>query len=365
MSLRINKADARRVLVEEAERVAKKQAPAAWVRHIEKISEACEIAETRTHIAFLGTVLLAKAVDLNADAFAIKAGAGTPGAFSARSLGHGVLVPNAAPLGIHLGVTGREPLNNQPYFRHDRVARDMIVHEGATKIVGILCDVLEKLDEVKTEDEARSALRAFIQVRRSYRPVYPDADLGPLGLTSDGFIEETVAFVHDKSEGGKRAQSVAAGLTDTMAGPDRVVAGRINDPDRNMPGDVGIVSQSDDGWEVVFEVRDKPVKLSDVQIFAEKSIAAGVKRAAVVAVSKTQKPIEVGPAITFAAQHGLQLRVIVGLEEFAREWTFWAGGESAERLKEIHQRIYARLVESEVAMDSALEWLALGKRNEE
>lgn len=361
MSLRINKGDAKQVLLEESEKALDQQAPADWVQRVERLSEACEASGIKTHIAYLGTVFLAKAVDLSADAFSIKAGAGTPGAFSARSLGHGVLVPNAALLGIDLGVTGREPLNNQPYFRHDRVSRDMVVHGGATESVGILCDVLAKLDAVKSEAEARSALRAFIQVRRAYRPIYPEADLGPLGLTSDGFVDETVAFVHDKSEGGKRAQAVAAGLTDIVVGPDRVVAGRINDPDRNMPGDVGIASRSEGDWEAVFEIRDKPVTSSDVQIFAEKSVAAGVKRAAVIAVSKTQKPIEAKSAITFAAQHGVQLRVIVGLEEFVREWTFWASGESAETLDATHGRIYARLIDSEVAVDTVQEWLAMGK----
>jgi hypothetical protein len=42
---------------------------------------------------------------------------GNDNAFSARALAENVLVPLSAELGISLGVTGRQPLNNQPYFR--------------------------------------------------------------------------------------------------------------------------------------------------------------------------------------------------------------------------------------------------------
>src|SRR5262249_29555100 len=94
-----------------------------WKTRVKLLAAACEGA-AKTHIAFLGTAFLAKAVDLTVDAFAVKNTATDPtkqaGAYSARSLAHGVLVPFAAEFGIDLGVTGREPLNNQPYFRMNR-----------------------------------------------------------------------------------------------------------------------------------------------------------------------------------------------------------------------------------------------------
>ena len=37
-------------------------------------------------------------------------------------------MPVAAELGISLGVTGREPLNNQPYFRMTRLGDETPVH---------------------------------------------------------------------------------------------------------------------------------------------------------------------------------------------------------------------------------------------
>ena len=93
----------------------------------------------------------------------------------------------------------------------------------------------------------------------------------------------------DNSEGGKRAQAIVAGLLDVFAGTDRVESGRINDPSRKYPGDVCIKSAAEEGeWDKAFEVRDKPVAASDVQIFANKCIAMGVREAAVVMVSEHQ-----------------------------------------------------------------------------
>lgn len=40
-----------------------------------------------------------------------------------RSLAREVLVPASKRLQMNLGVTSREPLNNQPYFHNDVVAR--------------------------------------------------------------------------------------------------------------------------------------------------------------------------------------------------------------------------------------------------
>ena len=104
----------------------------AWAEKVERLSKLCEDGVSKTHVAFLGTEMLAKAVDARADLVAIKPklAPDNPNAYSARSLCHGVLVPLSAELGFSLGVTGREPLNNQPYFRMSRLGDDTPVHSG-------------------------------------------------------------------------------------------------------------------------------------------------------------------------------------------------------------------------------------------
>jgi hypothetical protein len=100
---------------------------------VEHLSQLCEQkGASKTHIAFLGTAMLAKAVDQQADLFAVKPehAQGNANAFSARSLAEKVLVPVAAEFGVSLGVTGREPLNNQPYFRMTRLDDGTPVRKG-------------------------------------------------------------------------------------------------------------------------------------------------------------------------------------------------------------------------------------------
>src|SRR4026209_1928989 len=173
--MRINKKTANAVLLQEAKLAEQGSIDPLWKSRFESFSKICDEA-TRTHIAFLGTALLAKAVDLRVDVWAVKAREGQ-NTYSARGLGHSVLVPNAPMLGINLGVTGREPLNNQPYFQLDRLSRQATVHGKAREALSSLCDILDEVEKLDSLEHARLALRAFIYVRRQWNPVYSTLDL--------------------------------------------------------------------------------------------------------------------------------------------------------------------------------------------
>src|SRR5580658_10419921 len=124
--MRIDKPRAAALFRAEAKQAATGKVDAAWTQKVEKLSQLCEEGVSKTHIAFLGTEMLAKAMDRRVDLFAIKPdhAPDNPNAFSARTLCHTVLVPLSAELGVSIGVTGREPLNNQPYFRMTRLGDD-------------------------------------------------------------------------------------------------------------------------------------------------------------------------------------------------------------------------------------------------
>lgn len=355
----INLKRATAILLEEASRAANEPVSAPWEANVTRLSEACERA-SRTHIAFLGTALLAKATDPAADAFGNKASDEHPGAYSARRLAHGVLVPNAPLLGINLGVTGREPLNNQPYFRVLRATPEQLlplVRGVNREPVEILSELLAELDRVTDPGEIRAALRAFIHVRRQYLPAYKTRPAIPGALT----LEQLVALVQDTvgedSEGGKRAQAVAAGMLDLFAGPERVETGRINDPSRHMPGDVGVRSVLHaPSWERIFEVRDKPVAESDLIFCARKAAEAGVTRAAMLAVAAGQKPIEPTAAREWAAAHGVALTVFWGWEEFIRQAVFWSQHPRDEAVAQADGFIRARLIEAEASPEAVEHW---------
>ena len=156
----IDQSRARMILYEEAAKAAAGHVDRRWMRPIEAISKLAEESNALTHIAFLGTAILAKCTAPQIDVFSVKVSSG-PNGYAARSLCQHVLATNAPELDIHLGVTGREPLNNQPYFRIDRLTREAPVRSTAQGVLNALCDLLDRLQDA-SEDEARAALRAFI-----------------------------------------------------------------------------------------------------------------------------------------------------------------------------------------------------------
>lgn len=356
----IDRERAKTVLLDEATEEAKGLAvDAGWQQDIEQLSDACD-SSSRTHIAMLGTALLAKATRLDVDALAVKEGAPTPGAYSARGLGHGVLVPQAPILGIHLGVTGREPLNNQPYLQVRRATlEDLLprIHSHAQTAVRLLVALLQRLDQVATEQEARMALRAFIRVRRQRQPHYPPATATEGRMPPPELLARIERLVAGDSEGGKRAQAVVAGLMDAVGNPSLVEVGRINDPDRHFAGDVGVLrAAADRQWERVFEVRDKAVSEGDVRLFAQKLIEASLPRGALLAVARNQTRLDTAETEEWAAHHGVQLLVFFSWQDVVEQVLFWGAPDPWVAAGSAFQSIRERLIEMEASEAAVALW---------
>ncbi len=354
--MRIDKDRAAALVREEA--AANGPVDKAWTAKIEKLSQLCEEGVSKTHIAFLGTVILAKAMNRRADLHAIKPehAPDNPNAFSARTLCHSVLVPLAAELGISLGVTGREPLNNQPYFRMTRLGDDTPVHPGGRAAFTFMVELVDELEKLKTEAGARAALRAFIAVRRRYQPRYLARE-GEVTVTPEQLAVAVKAFVRENSEGGRRAQAVAAGLMDVFAGVERVESGRINDPSRKYPGDVCVRSAADpEQWEKAIEVRDKPVAASDVQIFGKKCVGMHVREAAVVMVSDRQEKLNAEALAAWAAEFGIGLTLFHGWDTFIEQALFWADLPKPEGAGKAVGFIHERLVTVEASPAAVELW---------
>jgi len=334
MAIRPDKERAKRILLEEAEAAHSTPGPEKWEHMIEEISAVCETS-SKTHIAFLGTALLAKATDLRVDPRSVKAGSQMQGAYSARTFGHSTLVPLAPEIEVDLGVTGREPLNNQPYFRIDRATlEEMLPLVQDRRLVKTLDKILGEVEKIANEDEARAALRAFIKVRRKYAPVYPLLAAPVSGVRVPHLLSAIQDFVLRKSEGGRRAQAVVAGVLDAVFGVDRVHAGRINDPDRHIPGDVavsGIAGMG--GWDRVFEVRDKLVAHSDLILFASKAAQEGIPIAAVVAVAAGQQAVPVSEAKQWARSKGIELIVFLDWAAFVSQAVLWSPTNEEETIQ--------------------------------
>lgn len=356
--MRIDKDAASAVLRDEATKAEREPVDVGWQAKVEKLSQLCADGASKTHIAFLGTAMLAKSMNCKADLYAIKPtrAAGNQNAFSARTLCHDVLVPLSAELSISLAVTGREPLNNQPYFRMTRLGDDTPVHSGGRAAFNYMLELINELSRLDSESEAREALRAFIAVRRRYQPRYT-SHVGSVLVAPEKLSALIAEFVQQDSERGKRAQAVVAGLLDVFAGYGRVESGRINDPSRKYPGDVCIrMAEVPDAWDKAFEVRDKPVSLSDVLIFGKKCADMGVREAAVVMVSHKQLALEAQALSAWATRLGIGVTLFHGWSMIVDQVLFWAALPKPEAAILAAGRIEERLVAVEASPKAVAYW---------
>lgn len=333
----------------------------AWVVKVEHLSTLCELGGATTHIAFLVTSMLARAVSGTYDLYAVKpAHAGdNADAYSARTLSEKVVVPLAAELGVNIGVSGRQPLNNQPYFRMKRLDDGTPVSGRARPAFDYMLTLVAELSAA-TPIQAQAALGAFIAVRRRYQTVYTTND-GALSVTWATLPQAISLLVSENSEGGRRAQAAVAGLFDVFAGADRVESGRINDPSRHYPGDVA-VSAHDDGWEKAVEVRDKPVSDADVHIFARACLAKGVREAAVMLAHPNQARLDETSIAQWGANAGIGLTLFYGWRHFVDQVLFWASAPRTDGAAEAVERIEARLIGVEASPDAVSTWQRLTRR---
>lgn len=355
--LRIDTTMAARILREEASKAAADPGDPAWVAHIERLSQMCEDGDARTHLAYMGTALLAKSVDARSDLKhpKPKLTPDVPNSFSARSLAHGVLVPIAVDLGIHIGVTGKEPLNNQPYFRMTFVGDDTPVRGSGKPAFDFMVGLLDTLAPLN-ESQSRNALRAYISVRKRSHPIYRedgrDAHVSPQDLAL-----AISRFVGENSEGGKRAQACVAGLFDVVHGADRVDSGRINDPSRHYPGDVCVIQ---DGTTLkAVEVKDKPVAVADVQIFVRKAIRMDATDCAYVLVAQKQQRLDDERLAAWAGEHGIGLTLFYDWQALVAQALYWSPYPVSTAAKLAAIRIRERLVGVEANPTSVEQWTDL------
>lgn len=331
---------------------------ARWESKVEELSRLCEVGGSATHIAFLATAMLAKAVNESADLYAIKPAhsKGNPNAFSARSLCHGVVVPLASELGVHIGVNGREPLNNQPYFRMTSLGDGTPVHSRARPAFDYMVSLVDELQRYKS-GQARGALRAFIAVRRRYQTIYATSN-SAINVTWSTLAIAIQRLVSEDSEGGRRAQAVVAGMLDVFVGVERVESGRINDPSRHYPGDVAVRNIAG-GWDKAIEVRDKVVTETDVRIFGRACLSKGVREAAVMLAAPSQPRLDEVALVAWAADAGLGLTLFYGWPYFVDQVLFWSSAAKPQAVEVAVATIEARLMAVQASPASVLTWHAL------
>lgn len=321
---------------------------AAWVKKIEKLSELCEECNARTHIAFFCTALVAKATEPGVNVFWIKARS-HPDGFSATSLCADVVAPLAIEHDFSIGVTGSNPLNNQPYFRISNLsAENLPVATRAQKAFGYMLELIREVDKITDPKQVETVLRSFIKVRKNYVSRHEPLKAGDVHPIK---VQELIMkFVRQKSERGRRAQAVVAGIMDVVS-KGKVETGRVNDPSRRLSGDVQVFASEDRNKTQykAIEVRDKPVSFSDVKVYCNRCLEKGVTDIAVVMVHKDQKKLDRDKLNKWAKDKKLHLSLFYGWNDIVNQAFFWSQEPGFTAAKKALEAVHERLIEIEVS----------------
>ena len=118
-------------------------------------------------------------------------------------------------------------------------------------------------------------------------------------------------------------------------------------------------SDQPDVWEKAIEVRDKPVAISDVQIFGKKCIDMAVREAALVMVADRQTQLDEGALARWADGFGLGLTLFHGWDIFVDQVLFWSALPKPVAATRSLARIHERLVMVEATPNAIDRWRTL------
>jgi hypothetical protein len=328
--------------------------PTEWIERTRKVGQ----APSKTFVAMLGTALLAKATDRRIDPFSLKTRMHRT-AYSARSLCKDVLVPAAVQAGVHIGTTGREPLNNQPFFRHERVGPDMHVRASARPHLDFLCESLEAMRPLD-EQQAVPALAAFLRVRIAEDPRRAAPLLIERGVGVPELVEATSRFISSDPESGKRGQALVAACLDLVFEDVRTT--RVYDPSRRWPGDIVVLTA--EKISLAVEVKQRPASSTELLQFAGRCREMGVYRAIAAALDPDQEPLYVDELRKDAwRRFGVHLSVLEDASAVIYSALTWTGRPLAEARADLPQLMASRLEEIEVSAEGLAAWAALFKRD--
>ncbi|WP_160161980.1 restriction endonuclease, SacI family [Streptomyces sp. F-3] len=310
----------------------------------------------KTYTAALVTALLARACDENVDPLSIKEKYGER-AFSLRTLCHSVVVPMSVELGFDLGATGREPINNQPFFRYDHYSDITRVTAKARPYLARLSNALARVDEENYSTEESfyalaSVLTVCIAVAKKKRHVAVGS-----AIVEASLIAETQKFVTSGRDIPRKLQAcVAAGLDMAY---EEVISRRINDPSRDLPGDVQVVL--DGAPLLTVEVRGKSVSGEELEQFVRSATGAGFSRVALMVDAPSHVSLMSTDELTLALEREYEciVKVNESVSSFLRDVFVWSPRDTHSILSAFPEAMYRRMVEIEVRESEMEHWANL------
>lgn len=309
----------------------------------------------KTHIAFLGTALLAKILNPRVNLYYLK-----PSkieheqekelAYSARSICHSILVPFARKNNINLGATGAEPLNNQPYFGMNTLNDGTGIHPTAKPAYEELLALINKIQKT-SESETEELLAQFFRATKKVPQLATKMIKVGSQLTIPHLCQQLNSLLAEKSENGKRAQAFASGILDAFFNEYfiDVGSGRVNDPSRTRPGDITLkLAKTDSTVWVAVEVKHKPVSHQEIINFVEQATKSfTVKNFVYLSLHTDQEPLDTHRLAFEAHAFGSSLKVFMSIQEFISDILFWPHSNMTANAPTVVNHIYRRLEEIE------------------
>lgn len=321
--------------------------PVRWTSYARSIFD----LEAKTWTPAFGTMLLAKAVDADADAMSLKVDPSEPGSYSARGLCHRILVPAAESSGFSIRNKGGEPLNNQPFFRYERIdeIRKVRKPQDLEHFVAIAREV-----NSLSSAEAFEALSAFLRVAIAHQIASRKSISKPDTLELKDLMRALDDYLRlGADERPRRLQAFAAACLELVF--EEVRVRRLNDPSRDAPGDVQVLGAS--GIAVAVEVRGKAVDSTALGVFARHCQEANVGRAIMFVDAEKQGPIDVG-ALMHAEHLDLSaLNVFVSWRRLLSDVFLWSQVPSVDVPKRLAEGFLARLEDIEAPDLIREEWV--------
>lgn len=354
MGIRIDKEAAKTRLEEAAEWAqSDRPVPQHWV----ELTEVLEGAVQKTYTPALGTALLAKATNRQVDPLSIK-DKYSANSYSLRTLCHSVLVPAAVRMRFNLRNTGREPLNNQPFFRYDHMSEIDRIQATAQPMLDALRIALSELVGA-SEDEALAALAAFLRVRFRIAETLTQSVLPEVEVPLDRLVEIVETYLAEDVDRPKRTQALAAAAFDLIF--KKVGTRKINDPSRDWPGDVQAFDESTPIMSA--EIRAKAVPKTEVIAFVDSLRRAGISRGFLVVLHPSHSGFDRDDLIGWAwsSQH-VVLTIIESVAELLHSVLAWSDLAAEHALGLFPVRALTRLQEIEVLPGSITRWTDLVTR---
>lgn len=306
--------------------------------------------QSKTYPTALATLLLAKSLNDEVDTLSIKAQGER--SYSIRGLGHSVVVPAAVTHGFSLRVTGREPLNNQPWFRYNRI--DEFERVRVRKDYEFFLEVARRANGL-TSGQAALALSAFLRVALEEAAKVKAVAVKVTGLSAEGVRIAAEDFLRrDAVDRPQRLQAFAAACIGVSHSDVR--SRRINDPSRDLPGDVHAYRE---GVPILaLEVRGKPVPATEFASFADSCATAGIGRAMLFVDTQQHKQIDLDELDSHALSSGaVQAIIFESVAQLIETTIGWADAPVAATTKRLAEAVLDQLRDIEVARATLEEWV--------